>query len=580
MYRYRYLFYLFLAFIILTSAALLYALVSDREDSFDFDQHDTELNGIFSTYNGKVYAQVPSNGYYEVKGADLSTFITIPDRMDAHIASDSKNVYAGNIILKGLDPKKLTVLGNNYYTDGTVTYYVDPITEANESLSGLEYMIQLLGYQLKMADKPQNYWYRFTELPKGKKYRSSRGAGIAVSDQQVFCNGLPLPKADPENIRPLFIREEKGSGRESIDYFTDGRHVYFQNQLLPLAYNTSLYEIHIDGDLPSRDAYLMDEQTGMVYVDGKSFDPEKAPYQLLSIHLKHANQAIFTSTEGMYFFNTDTEEVERAGENPFMNNRYKEISPDVFVSGYKVYYLEETENRSRKSGLQGRSTHLLELEDIPALSLRQLDFGNMEYGSIWQSGNRYFYFDDLGGSQLMPAAVYQIKNPGTAKQMAASQNLSSDEIRNFWSSGELQEAGNKKIWTATTDFPDNGRHWALWMIGGIFGMLFLILLLFRNKKIAPFFFREDWLIINTFTFSKYKISDIRKVVFSTVKSGARNGGYQGRFFIMMKKGETSRYFTFASGVSLFPESESKIRVYIKELQAQLKKKGIESEEDR
>ncbi len=580
MYRYRYVFYFFLILVIFTAAALIYALMSDRENSFDFDQHDIELNGIFSTYNGNVYAQVPSSGYYEVKGADLSTFKTIPDRMDSHIASDSKNVYAGNIILKGLDPKKLTVLGNNYYTDGTVTYYVDPITEANESLSGLGYMIQLLGYQLNIADKPQNYWYRFTELPKGRKYRSGQGFGIAISDQQVFYRGIPLPEADPHKIRPLFIREEEREGYESKDYFTDGKRVYFQNQLLPLPYNTSLYEIHIDGDLPSRNAYLIDGEAGMVYVDGKSFDRKKAPYQLLSIHLIHANQAIFTSKDGMYFYNTDTEEVERAGENPFLNNSYKEISPDVFISGNKMYYLEETENRSRKSGLQGRSTHLLELEDVPASSLRQVDFGNSDNGSIWQSGNRYFYFDDMGGSQLMPSAVYQIKNQKTAKQMAASHNLSSEEIRNLDRSRELLEAESKKVWTATTDFPDDGRNLIFWIMGSVFGLLFLILFLFRNKKIAPFFFREDFLVINTFTFNKYKISDIRKVVFSTVKSGARNGGYQGRFFIMMKKGTTSRFFTFASGVSLFPESERKIRLYTKELQTQLKEKGIDSEFDR
>jgi len=134
MYKYRYLFYAVLGILVVSTGTLVYALMSYPDPAPDFEEKKTDLNGVFSLYNGKVYALVPSNGYYEVSGARQETFKTLKEYNDSHIGYDDQHVYAGNRVLEGLQPATTVALGNNYYSDGKVTYYVDRNSERNEAL--------------------------------------------------------------------------------------------------------------------------------------------------------------------------------------------------------------------------------------------------------------------------------------------------------------------------------------------------------------------------------------------------------------------------------------------------------------
>lgn len=575
-YRFRYLIYGVLGLILLVFLALFFNLFYDKENTFDFDKKSTRINSVFSKYDNKVFAAVPSNGYYEVQGADPTTFKAFDERNDAHVGFDAEHVYAGNIILEGLSPKTLVALGNNYYTDGFVTYYCNAITERNESLNAVDFIVQLIGYNTGLTGKPQNYWYPFKEVPKGEKYRSANAYGITISKNKVFYKGLVMPRADSKTLQTIFMNEKSGL-RESADFFTDGKRVYYHNQLLPLSYNPSIHEIYIEGDVPSRNVYLMDEKNRMVYVDGKAFDSSKAPYQLLSRDLKHANHALFVGKDGVYFYNANSEKIERAVEFS-TNDSFKEIAPDVVASANKVYYLVDGENWSRKRGLQGRSTYFRELNNVKASQLRKISVENLRYGGVWQFENRYFYFDDLGGSQMMHSAIYEFKNPATAKRISSSENLNTDDIRDLHGSGELYEPESEEIFEAYTEYPNDDLNYFFWIIGIGFGAVILIVFLLRNKKIAPFFLKDDSLILNNLTFSKFKINDIEKVVFSTVKSNYRTtSGYSGRVHVVRKNGKTSRNYLFSSKITLLSQSEDEILRYIKELQAYLKIKGIDSE---
>ena len=197
-----------------------------------------------------------------------------------------------------------------------------------------------------------------------------------------------MKASDSKSIRPIKVHYWDGDVRDSQDYFTDGKHVYYQKDLLSLTYSDKVYQIGIEGDMPSRSAYLMDSKNGMVYVNGKAFDQSKAPYRLLGMNLKHANQALFVSKDGLYFYNTEADKVERAGDNPFTNNQFQEVVPDVFASGNKVYFLKATESWGRKTGLHSRATHLLELKGVQASSLKKISHPDSQKGSVWQAGNR------------------------------------------------------------------------------------------------------------------------------------------------------------------------------------------------
>lgn len=577
MYKYRFLIYGFFILIFILMLGLMSISLFSKDDPINYNTKTKDLNGIFSLYDGKVYALVPSNGHYEVKGADPSSFKVISgDYADNQIGYDNQHVYAGNIILKGIKPERLKVLGNNYYTDGTTTYYCARNSEKNESLSGVGFIVGLAGQGLGLADKPQNYWYPFKKLPEGKAYQSKLGFAIAVNEKQAFFEGQELKDADSKTIRPIKVHYWDGDVRDSQDYFTDDRHVYYKNDLLPLSYNDKVYQVGIEGDMASRSAYLINSQNGMVYVNGQAFDESKAPYRLLGRHLEHANQALFVSKDGLYFYDTEAEKVERAGDNPFENNQFQEVAPDVFTSGNKVYFLKATEQRTRKSGLQSRTTHLLELKDVQASSLKKISHPDSRNGSVWQAGKRYFYFDDLGSSQLMPSSIYEINDVNTLKSLASAGSLGTDAIRTMSRNDKFKEAESEEVLKAVTE--SNGEWYtSYWMIFGAVVLVYVISFLFRNVKVHPFLIKDGHLILNNLLFNKYKIEDIEKVVFRAVKSNPKVGGYGGTMRINLKNGKSSRNTIFTTRMTLVSETETQVITYIRELQKVLKAEGIESE---
>lgn len=577
LYKFRFLLYGFLIFIFVMMFAVLFISLSDKGDPIGYGADKTELNGVFTRFEGKVYASVPSNGDYEVIDADSASFKTIPDTYaDAHIGYDSKHVYAGNMILEGLDPAKLRVLGNNYYTDGKTTYYCARNSEKNESLSAVGFIIRLGAQGLGLAGKPQNYWYPFKRLPDGKAYQSGQGFAIAVNDEVAFFKGQELKASDAKTIRPIKIHYWDRDVRDSDTYFTDGKNVYYQNDLLPLQYNDKIHEVGIEGDLPSRAGYLFNPQNGMVYVNGKAFDESKAPYRLLGINLKHAYQALFVSKDGLYFYDTEAEKVLRAGDNPFENNQFQEIAPDVFTSGNKIYFLKATEQWGRKTGLQSRTTHLMALKGVQASSLKKISHVDSQPGSVWQTGNRYFYFDDLGSSQLMPSSIYEIKDINTLKSLASGGRVGTDAIRDLSRNNNITEAEGDTILKAVTDSNDEWYR-SYWLIFGAVILVYAISFLFRNVKMHPFFIKDGYLIVNNLLFKKYKIEDIEKVVFRSVKSNPKVGGYGGTMRIDLKNGKSSRNSMFSTRMTLTSETDTQVIVYIRELQKLLKEAGIESE---
>jgi len=577
LYKYRYLFYAAAAILILSAGTLLFTLLSGSDPAADFDEKKKELNGIFSTYNGKVYALVPSNGYYEVSGARPETFRVLSGAYrDSHIGYDGRYVYAGNLILKGLRPDRTAALGNNYYTDGTTTWYCSGISEADESLGALAYTVQFIGYRWGLNAKPQSYRYPSVELPKDGKYQPRLSQDIAVSSRQAFYKGLPMPEADPGPLRPLIIQYRERSERPGVDYFTDGKRVYYHHQRLPTAYSPDLYELGIEGDLPSRNTYLVDQRSGRVYVDGQSFDPSKAPYRLLGRSLIHSAHVLFTAKDGMYFYNAENKETERAGDPPFGQQPVEEIAPDVFRSGDQIYYLSVSESWGRKTGLQNRRTHLQKLDGVRASELRKLPGGNSGYGSVWQSDHRYFYFDALGSSQLMPSAVYELKDASVARQLTASADLRSDDLRDLLDSGALKEAGSTTVVTATTDYREYGNL-AYWLIGGGIVLVLMLTLVLKKGNGDPFVLKDGYLIINNFSFKKYRIHEIAKVVFTIERTLTGAGGYNGRMQVIEKSGKTGRKLMFAGKATLLPGSDAEMRQYIQKLQAQLRTQGIRSE---
>lgn len=578
LYRFRYVIYSFFAILLIVSVGLLATFFMSRDGSENVSQNGKKINGVFSVYKDKVYALVPSNGYYELKNTSPQHFKTIAEAyQNRHIGFDNKHVFAGNIVLKGLNPNRLQALGENYYSDGSVTYYVSSNSTRNESLSAVGFLIQLIGENFKISGKPQNYWYPFIKLPINTNVVPTSAHGIAVSNTEVFYEGLPLPKANPKTIRAIMIKENGIIDRASTSYFTDEVNVYYQNQLLNIPYNSSLYEVRIQGDVPSRNPYLIDEKNGLVHVGALAFDPKNTPYKILSSHLENAYQVLFVSKSGIYYYDAQKDRIKKAGENPFGNTDFNQIAPDVFKSGNSVYFLSASESRGYKTGLQSRNTHLNKIPALQASSLQKISSENLYDGSVWQSGKRYFYFSRFDNDRLKSSPVYEILNTETAQKLALSTQISRDDLNGLLKSNQLQMFEGEQLLDAETDYPNEDRKIIFYLIGGFVGLGLLGTFLFRNKKMAPFFFKDDYLIINNLSFTKYPVSEIEKVVFRIAKGARSQGGHHGLYQIIKENGQSTRHFMFTSKISIFPESENQIKSYIEELQDELQKKNIRSE---
>ncbi len=95
-------------------------------DSYEIEENGERYgNSEFIEYQGKISVPVPSGGRYFLNGVDINSFrvLNLEDRDTRIIGLDKNHVYFGNIAIPDLDPNKLEVIGNGYYTDGTNTYF-------------------------------------------------------------------------------------------------------------------------------------------------------------------------------------------------------------------------------------------------------------------------------------------------------------------------------------------------------------------------------------------------------------------------------------------------------------------------
>lgn len=432
-------------------------------DSYEIDQNGTELHGEFTQYDNKVYVAVPSNGMYLIPEADLATFHAVSDEYyDRHIGLDKNNVYAGNLILPDLNPKTTQPIGGSCYTDGTTTYYVAFSSERNKALENkpLTEMWQSMRHTMFDAKKPQTYWYPFKKLPPSDTpYRPlptlERFVPAVTNGTQVYYSGEEVPQANPNTLVQLDTHYSDGDTRKSMWYFADGENVYFHNKKLPLKDNGKLYSVYLDNQRDEH--YLLNPLDGMVYYKDIAFDRSHAPYSLLSPYGGHAYQSLFLSKEGVYFWDSATEKVQRAGDNPFLNKNFTEIAPLVFSDGEHTLFVEGHEHwakKGHKSGFKGllsRSTYIYELTENLTGKWEKIGDVNNTFGEVWKNGNTYFYFDKLGNNQLMFYTIYKIADAAT-REILLHTDPNTSAIRKLVENEQLQKVERKEILRAKTRY--------------------------------------------------------------------------------------------------------------------------------
>gem|GEM_PF-510435 len=577
LYKYRYLLYSVIGLPIILMLLFIVSVFFHVDNYSNIDKGGEDIAGIFTKYNNKIYASVPSNGYYELTDVQAKNFVVIDNsRYDSHIGKDDKNVFAGNLVIDDLNPNNVYSLGNNYYTDGQVTYYCNRNSKKNTSLNTVIEILQLTAYNLQLGNKPQSYWYPFVRLPDNVAYKSINFFGMAVSEDKVYFQGEEMPKANPKTMQVIYDNTPNGA-RVSENYFTDGEHVYFRQHLLDINYHPAMYDIHIDGDYPSRNAYLFDPTSGNVVVDGQLFPKENAPYKLMSNNLKHAYQVLFASKEGIYAYDPNDEAVERIGANPFHDNEFTALYGDVLKSSNKVYFIAAHENRSKNGGTTKRSTTLQELEGVNANDL-ELISSTEGYtpASVWKANNQYLLFDNLGSSPLIKGTIFAFNNPEDALALAKKSEMREQDIRELIENKRLVIPESETIVTATTKYNSNNYYIVYIILGVILALYAIVMLVYNNKTLHPYFFKDNDLIVHTLLYTKYSIPNIKQVQFfiKVQKSGRENAHIN--FRIQTKDGKTSRRYLYSPKVSFQSYTKGEMIVYVIQLRQELDQKHIPS----
>ena len=419
-------------------SSVLFITKTVASDSYEIEEKGQRYGkSEFIKYQGKISVAIPSGGRYILDGVDINSFraLNMEDRDTRIIGLDKNFVYFGNIPISDLNPNKLEVIGNGYYTDGTTTYFCSPLSERNKNLSIPMEILQSLIYSFSRTKKPQTYIYPYKKVETNKNLKSVQNSSFFATDgEKVYYKGEILENADLNTLKSVDGYNE---------YFADKENVYYQAKLLPIKNSGKLMVVSTE----QGDEFLYDEANGYVFIEDYSFDREKAPYKVIGNKGSHLYNLVFISDEGIYYYDNQEKKQLKAEDNIFIGN-VEELSPNIFTDDKNIYYFHAYDvwKRYKNGGrvLSSRNTEIYYLDKKDGWE-KVKDIRSGVIGTIWKKGNRYYYFDNLGIFQLIDNAIYEIRDKETLEYLL-NYNEGSSKIGEFIEDGKLIKIeGEKKV---------------------------------------------------------------------------------------------------------------------------------------
>ena len=468
--------------IILIFLSLSYTLLLMKKSDSNSDEIENYGqkygNTQFIKYQGKISIPVPSGGRYFLEKVDIDSFKVLDsqdysDRSTLIVGLDKNSVYFGNICISDLDPNKLEVIGNGYYTDGINTYYCSDMSERNKNLSSPMEIFQTLIYAFSKTKRPQSYIYPYKKVETDKRLQAVANLSFFASDgDKIYYKGEVLENVDLNTLVPI-------DGQYT--YFADKENVYYKSKLLPIKNSGNLKVVSLNPD----DKFLYDEVNGYVFIGDYSFDREKAPYKIIGSNGTHLYSLIFVSDDGIYFYNTEKKKQEKLKDNIFIGD-IEEISPNVFTDNKNIYYFQNYEiwkkYKNRGSFLASRNTEVYSLGKKESWK-KLADIGNENIGSLWQKDNEYYYFDNLENSSSKVdyrSTIYKITDKSTLESLLFyPKYINAEKIDEFILNKNFQDVKGEKLFTATIKF-----HNVLKIFLGVLlvlGFIFILFFLYLNK---------------------------------------------------------------------------------------------------
>ena len=438
--------------IIVLILLILFGAISLYKTNSEYNLNQKILNNgqkyeksIYIKYEGKIYCN-SFGDIYQLKDVDIDSFKTFDtgDYRDNYIAIDKNNVYLGNTTIPDLNPDRFKSLGSNYYGDGVNYYFLSDNYIRNEDISTWSIVKEFIIH----FKKKQLYFYPFKKIETTKALKGIENFRYLASDgEKVYYKGELIKDADLYTLKAV--------GKYNDDYFYDKNNIYYKTKTLDFSSNENLSLVR-----QGERTYLYDGLNGNVSLEEYIFDKKYIPYQILGIDSDHVEDLLFVSKDGIFFYNPETKEQERVGDNIF-KGKIENILPSVISDDKNIYYLHSYDIL-RKSRPSSRHAHILVSKNIGIFSLgekkdwekiKDIDSGTT--GQVWKKGNKYYYFDDLGHSQAIDDVVYEIIDNASLKYLLGTNNIYSSTIRELINNKKLIVFKGEEVSTASVKYKES-----------------------------------------------------------------------------------------------------------------------------
>lgn len=412
-------------------------------------------NSVFYKYDGKIYALIPSGGYYIVEDADMDSFSVINTGDTYHpsvVGIDKNHVYFGNVKIEDLNPKNISYIGNGYYTDGKSSYFCSPLSERNDELSYLSEGFGHIVHAFFKDKKPKSYIYPYHKVETEKKISNFKELLFFATDGDVlYYKGKVLKNVDVNTIKQVSNRGE---------YFCDKNNVYYKDELLPIKNSGELEVISAE----QGDDFLYDRKMGEVFNGNFRFDEKSAPYKVIGNRSSHIRNLFFVSNDGVYFYNQRKNKQVKIGENNFKGN-IKHLDDNVFCDEENIYFLSSYEKylfarRVNRRRLYSINSQIVSFDKKEGWEKVKSINSNV-IGSVWTKNGKYYYFDNLGNSQLIKDTVFEITDKEVLKELLSDENkITVNRIREIIKDEKMKAVSGEVKYTATVKY----RFYYLYMI--------------------------------------------------------------------------------------------------------------------
>lgn len=440
--------------IIVLILLILFGVISLYKTNSEYNLNQKILNNgqkyeksIYIKYEGKIYCN-SFGDIYQLKDVDIDSFKTFDtgDYRDNYIATDKNNVYLGNTIIPDLNPNRFKSLGSNYYSDGVNYYFLSDNYIRNEDISTWSIVKEFIIH----FKKKQLYFYPFKKIETTKALKGIEDFRYLASDgEKVYYKGELIKDADLYTLKAV--------DKYNDDYFYDKNNIYYKTKTLDFSSNENLSLVSVE---QGQNTYLYDELNGNVSLEEYAFNKKYIPYQVLGIDSGHVKDLLFVSKDGIFFYNSETKEQERAGDNIF-KGKVENILSSVISDDKNIYYLHSYDIYRKKRSKHGY-IDILVSKNIGIFSLgekkdwekiKDIDSGTT--GQVWRKGNKYYYFDNLGVDQLIDDVIYEIKDNRTLEKLLDIKYISTDEIREFVRDKKLIAFKGEEVTAASVKYKES-----------------------------------------------------------------------------------------------------------------------------